>query len=297
MKLASENKLLGPCSPIWLSWYQIIAFAFAVRDLTSSPQKFRVRIWVLLLKARREVCLWVSMMCGWQRTLFLKVLDAYIMLGGWSNWAGLLSVVLLISIYGPLVAVGTVSACVVALAQIAFRSYSRPLLEVLYQRCKGSCLDFVSVFNQFVLSFKLRKIKARWEIGCSAFRKMEKIRPRFTTVLNLMVLRTVLIFAILLIARVPPKVVWVVLQLFPPMTIAAIVSIYTSFFVIRNFFLRIPSSALLRAVSIQIRLAAEILPVMSVNTAFSIVVTLLIWAPHCFEMKTIEVCISYELLN
>ena len=133
------------------------------------------------------------------------------------------------------------------------------------------------------------------ELKC--FWKIEKIRPQFTTVLSLMVLRTVLIFAILLVAWVPPKVVWVVLQLFPPMTIAAMVSIYTSFFVIRNFFLRIPSSALLSAVRIQIRLAAKILPVMSVNTAFSIVVTLLIWAPHCFEMKTIEVCISLKLLN
>ena len=297
MKLASEYKLLGSCSPIWLCWYKIIAITFAVRDLTSSPQKFRVRIWVLLLKARREVCLWVSMMGGWQRTLFLEVLDAYIMLGGWSNWVSLWSVVLLVSIHGPLVAVGAVSACVIALTPIAFRSYSRTLLEVLYQRCKGSCLDFVNIFNKLVLSFELRKIEARRKICCTAFWKIEKIRPQFTTVLSLMVLRTVLIFAILLVAWVPPKVVWVVLQLFPPMTIAAMVSIYTSFFVIRNFFLRIPSSALLRAVSIQIRLAAEILPVMSVNTAFSIVVTLLIWAPHCFEMKSIEVCISLKPLN
>jgi len=118
---------------------------------------------------------------------------------------------------------------------------------------------------------------------------MEKVRPRFTAILYLMVFRAVLILTIQLIARMSSKDVWMVLQFFPPVTITTMVSVYTGIFVICNFFLCIPSGALLWAICIQIRLAAEILPIVSVYTTLSIVVALLIRTPHCFEMKTIEV--------
>jgi len=112
-----------------------------------------------------------------------------------------------------------------------------------------------------------------------------------------MVLWTVLILAVLLIAGVPSEVVWVILQLFPPMTVAAMESVDTGIFIIRDFVLSVPGRTLLCAVGVQIRLAAEILPVVGVNTALPLVVTLLVGAPHGLEMETIEVCVPLKPLN
>jgi hypothetical protein len=112
-----------------------------------------------------------------------------------------------------------------------------------------------------------------------------------------MVFRTVLVFAVLLIAWVPSKVVRVILKLFPPMTVDAMESIDTGVFIISDFVLSVPSRTLLRPVGIQKGLAAEILPIVGVNTVLPLVITLLVGTPPSLEMETIEVCIPLKLLN
>ena len=74
-------------------------------------------------------------------------------------------------------------------------------------------------------------------------------------------------------------------------------SVDTGIFIIGDFVLGVPSRALLCAVGVQVRLAAEILPVMSINTALPLVITLLVGTPHGLEMETVEVCVPLKPLN
>lgn len=98
-------------------------------------------------------------------------------------------------------------------------------------------------------------------------------------------------------ALVLPKVVRMVLKLFPSMALAAVETIWASVSVLYNLVDSIPSSALLRPVSILMWLTTEILPVMSIDADLSLVIALLIRTPCCLEVIHIEVGIAVKPLN
>ena len=141
------------------------------------------------------------------------------------------------------------------------------------------------------------KVVVGRKIGDPALWQANEVSSLFSPITQFVVLWAVNIFAFLLIARVLPKVFGVIFKFFPPVAVRTKQPINTSVFVVCNFVLSVPSRALLRSVSKLVGLSAEILPIVSVDTALSLVVSFLVRAPNCLEVKAIEISVPVKTLN
>lgn len=106
-----------------------------------------------------------------------------------------------------------------------------------------------------------------------------------------------LVLAILLNAGVLLVNFWMVFQLLPSVAIIAVKAIDTGILVFDDFVCRVPRLTLLGAIRKQVGLATIILPVVSVNTQFPLVVLLLIGTPGRLKMEHVEVRVPIESLH
>jgi hypothetical protein len=61
--------------------------------------------------------------------------------------------------------------------------------------------------------------------------------------------------------------------------------------------LLIPIRTLNALVVKDMRFSSEILPIMCVHTEFSVVIVLVKWTPHGFEVKHIKIVIIFQVMN
>lgn len=200
-------------------------------------------------------------------------------------------------VHGPLATARAVSTGVATLVAVALRAEPGASLVCLNQSGECSCLHPARVLYEFLLIVHERQVVTGGEVGGSAFGQVHEVLSLLAPVCYLVVLGTVLVFAVRLGAGVLAEVVWMVLQFLPAVAVAAVQAVPAGVFVVHYFVLGIPRPALLRPVRIQVGLAAEVLPVVCENTAFSLVVSLLVGAPNCFEMEAVEVGVSLEPVN
>ena len=85
-------------------------------------------------------------------------------------------------------------------------------------------------------------------------------------------------------------VIWMILLLFPAMRKLTSIFIATTFRICMHKVFCFPLRALLSFIFEYMRFSSKILPVMSIDTGISRMRCVTIRAPHCFEMKNIEIC-------
>ena len=88
-------------------------------------------------------------------------------------------------------------------------------------------------------------------------------------------------------------VVWMIFLLFPTVTFKAAIFHHAIRVVYLAKLLLIPVRTLLFLILKYVRLSSEILPVVSVNTLFSVVFLIALGAPHSLEMEQIKVSIVF----
>lgn len=98
-------------------------------------------------------------------------------------------------------------------------------------------------------------------------------------------------------AAVDLEVLRMILLLFPTMATLALVLCCAPFFIGGDDVVSSPGFALVFVVEALRGFAAEVLPVVGVNTDISLVLLLIERAPHCFEMKHVKVCVLIEFMN
>ena len=87
------------------------------------------------------------------------------------------------------------------------------------------------------------------------------------------------------------------LQLLPTMCFFALSACRAALVIVGYISLRVPLIALNCIVEIKMPLPAKILPVMGVNTWWSVVLGLIKWAPNCFVVEKIEVHIHFVVMQ
>jgi hypothetical protein len=134
----------------------------------------------------------------------------------------------------------------------------------------------------------IRHIVIRRERANPCFwEKSEKLADRGPLILKLVVMvSTVSFFALFsMLTDIKLIALRVILLLFPAMAIRAPVLIWTPISVALNYVLTAPVGTLLVVVRKLIRVAPKVLPVVGKDTLVSLMLLLVVGAPHCLEVE------------
>jgi len=83
----------------------------------------------------------------------------------------------------------------------------------------------------------------------------------------------------------------------PTMTLLTFILVWASIFVAEHILSWFPILTLIFSVEVELRFSSIVLPIMSINTNISLMSCFIIWTPHSFEMKHIEVNIFLKFVN
>jgi hypothetical protein len=93
------------------------------------------------------------------------------------------------------------------------------------------------------------------------------------------------------------KIVRMVLELLPSMSMLASVLVLAAISVVINKLLGAPVATLFFSIDIKLRFPPEILPIMCINALISLVLSFIIRAPYSFKMEHIEVRVFWKFVN
>jgi len=88
-----------------------------------------------------------------------------------------------------------------------------------------------------------------------------------------------------------------ILYFLPTMCLFTFETIFTTIFIIYYEFISFPIRTFLQLLPIEIRFPSVILPIVEILTSRSIMIKLIEWTEHCFEMEHIEVLVLIQTMN
>ena len=156
---------------------------------------------------------------------------------------------------------------------------------------KASLFDTAHVVLILCLLPKIREVVVRWESYCARFRKyFEELLYGLPPVLVIVKIGAVRLATLLaMFAMVKFIAFRMIFLLLPPVAVGTSILIRAAILVVVDDILRAPIPALLLHVQIYLGFSSEVLPVVCKNTLVSLMVSFVIRAPDCLEVKNVKV--------
>ena len=159
------------------------------------------------------------------------------------------------------------------------------------RRLRKACLfDTAHVVLILGLLPKIWEVVVRWESYCARFRKhFEELLYRLPPVLVIVKIGAVRFATLAMFAWVKFIAFRMIFLFLPPVAVRASILIRAAILVVVDDILRAPIPALLLHVQIYLGFSSEVLPVVCKNTLVSLMVSFVIRAPDCLEVKNVKV--------